>query len=85
MSICDWELALRTAVDAYRNRFPVVVLDEEEHLLHGAETLQAIVDLGIELQCFKVSGVNRKNFEESEWPEVLEAARRVFMKDGFPK
>jgi hypothetical protein len=70
---------------AYSEGQPVVVLDKDEAVLHGVETLKSIVDLEMPLDAAVVRGVPRDYFESSEWPEVLEKARQLFMNDQFPQ
>ena len=77
-------LDLQEAVNAYRHGLPVVVLDRDENLLYGTETLEIIAQTSVSLQCKVIDGIDRIAFEESDWPEILEAARLVFMQNSFP-
>jgi len=94
LSICGREIGggnpeidklLTGAFLAYTEGHPVIVLDEDEAVLHGGETLKSIVDLEMHLDAAVVRGVPRDYFESTPWPEVLEAARQVFMNDQFPQ
>jgi hypothetical protein len=72
--------ALFNALLSYaEKKLPVVVLDEQGNILHGEETLRAIVDTNASLGVLTIEGINRERFEASDWPEMLEAAREVFM------
>ena len=75
---------LGEAVAAYKYGCPVVVLSEENDLLHGEETLKTIKDLGLSLKCRIFKGVPLKYWNDTDWPEILEAARLVFMQGKFP-
>jgi len=50
--------------------------------LHGEETLKAIVDTGVHMECVVISGVSEDDWDDSDWPEALEDARQIFMKHG---
>jgi hypothetical protein len=76
---------LNRAVEAYRNGTPVVVLSDDKGILHGTETLQAIKDTGVAMACLIIEGIPAAQFNETDWPEKLEAARRLFMEDKWPK
>ena len=67
------------ALLAYASGNPVVVLDEGEQALHGEDTLKAIIDTKAPLKAAVLHGIPRRDFEASDWPEVLEAARLNFM------
>jgi hypothetical protein len=69
---------LSLAVAAYEAERPVVVLDEEEHALHGEEFMKSISALDMPMQTAVFRSVPRSYFEASDWPETLEAARQVF-------
>jgi hypothetical protein len=74
-----WQAPLTQAVEAYRRGRPVVVQSSENHLLHGEETLRTIADLDLPLKCFTVQNVPQDKYDASDWPEILEAARRTYM------
>lgn len=50
--------------------------------IHGRETLEVIIHLGTAIECLTIRGVPLDDWNDSDWPEVLEAARLVFMKQG---
>jgi hypothetical protein len=54
-----------------------VILAKDESVLHGAETLQAIIETGVRLDTLVIRGVERRRFEGSDLPEICEAARMV--------
>ena len=78
-------LDLDDAVHEYSEGRAVVVKATDGGVLHGRETLQAIIDTGASLECSVIRDVDREQFEASDWPEILEAARQVFMRDQFPR
>ena len=82
MKLNRGKLDLIGAVEAYAKGSSVVVFDDAGAVLHGRETLELIKSAGIGLDCLVIRDVNSKAFDDSHWPEILEAARRVFMKDG---
>ena len=75
-------LNLDVAVEAYSKGMPVVVCSAEGSVIHGQETLQAMIELGTPLKCATIYEVSVDDWNNSDWPEVLEAARRVFMERG---
>jgi len=75
-------LNLDAAVEAYGRGVPVVVLSTDEDLLHGEETLQVIARLGTALRFLTIRDVSVDDWKNSDWPEVLESARQVFMEEG---
>jgi len=52
-------------------------------VLHGAETLQAIIETGVRLDTLVIRGVERRRFEGSDLPEICEAARIVWLDTRF--
>jgi hypothetical protein len=72
-----------TVVETYRAGSPVIILDENERCLHGNETLQAIIQTGASLKATVIQ-IDRQEFEASDLPEICEAARMVWLEDGFP-
>jgi len=75
---------LKRAFAAYQQGQPVVVLSPGGNVLHGKEDLEAIRDLRIGLQVRIFRGIEEEFFN-SDWPETLEAARQLFMRDAWPK
>src|SRR2546430_2243272 len=73
------ERGLMLALKAYAEGHPVVVFSTEGALLHGEETCRAIVDAGVTLDATAVEDIPKVEFEATDWPEMLEAARRMFM------
>jgi len=78
------ENALHRAVAAYREGHPVVVLSDEGATLHGEDFLRAVRDLSMPLEARVIRGIPKAEFEASDWPEILEAARQVFLKNAWP-
>jgi hypothetical protein len=74
--------AIMEAVTSYSKGTPVVVLSPDESVLHGKDTLKAIVELGCDLQVNIVRDIDRGAFEATDYPEILEAARRVWLERG---
>jgi hypothetical protein len=60
----------------------VVIRSAKGSVLHGQETLEMIKSLGAALECVVIEKVPVADWNDSDWPEVLEAARRVFMEQG---
>jgi hypothetical protein len=56
--------AIMKAVVSYSKGMPVVVLTPDESVLHGEDTLKAIVDLGCGLHVHMVRDIDRAAFEE---------------------
>ena len=76
----------RIAMDAYAKNLPVIVFSNEGSLLHGKEELQAINRSGAELNCTILRRVcSLPEWEASEWPEIFEAARGVWLKGEIPE
>lgn len=76
------KLNLDCAVQAYSEGKPVVVRANDGSLLHGQQTLEAIRSLGTGLECLVVEDISAVDWNNSDWPELLEAAREVFMQRG---
>jgi hypothetical protein len=68
---------LRSAVQAYKEG-PVVVLDEDKGCLHGEDFLDNVITAGITMNAYVVFDIPLDYWNASEWPEILEAARRVY-------
>lgn len=62
----------------------MVVLSDSEGLLHGHETLETVVSLNLPLEATVIVGIPAEEYYNSEWPEILEAARQVFMENKWP-
>jgi hypothetical protein len=75
-------LDLNAAVEAYSKGTPVIVYTPEGGVIHGRETMKVIIDTGAALECVAIHGVSVDDWNNSDWPEVLEAARQVFMQQG---
>lgn len=75
-------LNLDAAIEAYSGGLPVVVLSTDGGPIHGTETLDVITQLGTPMKCLTIHGVPVDDWNNSDWPEVLEAARQVFMEQG---
>ena len=75
-------LSLDHAVRAYAEGHPVIIFENGGGLIHGQETLEVIRATGIQLACVTIRGVPLDDWNNSDWPEMLEAARRVFMQKG---
>lgn len=83
MTYCNrGNINLDAAVAAYSSGVPVIVYSTEKQVLHGRETLEAIVQLGTPLSCAIFEDISVDDWNNSDWPEVLEAARVVCMKQG---
>jgi len=76
-------LNLDAAVEAYSRGVPVIVLStDDKYLLHGRETADMVAQLGTTMKCLMIHDVSGEDWNNSDWLEVLEAARRVFMEKG---
>jgi hypothetical protein len=75
-------LNLDAAVEAYSKGTPVIMYAEGGGVIHGRETLEVITRLGTPLDYVEIHDVSVEDWNNSHWPEVLEAARQVFMKQG---
>ena len=74
---------LDAAVEAYAKGYPVVVFAAGDALVHGKQTLEAIAQLGFGLNTIVIrQPFTVQEFEATDWPEVLEAARHTFMEQG---
>jgi len=76
----EFERVVRDVLSQYRNGMPVIVLSEDEDVLfHGADELQAIISLSMPVQCVVIhTSLSRQQWNDSDLPEICEAARRVF-------
>ena len=75
-------LDLDAALEAYSRGIPVVVISSDKDLLHGRETLEVITSLGAQLECLTIRGISADDWKNSDWPEVLEAARKLLFEQG---
>lgn len=66
---------MRDAFQAYQSGVPVVILDKSGSPIHVREELQSIDRL---TKCFVVRDVHVDQWNASEWPQNLEAARQVY-------
>lgn len=79
------DIKLGLALESYRVGVPVLVQGKDGRILHGAETLRTIKNLGLSLTCLVVSDIDQQEFEDSEWPEKLETAGHCFLKNSSPE
>ena len=70
---------LKRAVQSYRDGIPLVVFDEREQALHGADILETMGSLTAAYAVTVIRGVPHDYFESSAWPTILEAARQEFV------
>ena len=70
---------MQGALGAYKSGRPVVVLGKDETAIHGRDELQAIIDLKMPMECFTIHGIDVDAWNASDWPEILEAARQVYL------
>ena len=75
----EHERKLFLALQAYAEGYPVLIFSDEGVLLHGEETCRAIVDTGVSIDAKDVEDIPKVEFEATDWPDMLEAARRMFM------
>lgn len=69
-----------TAMRAYSKDKPVVVFSASQELLHGAEELKTILGMDVRLECTIIGLPNSaEEWNESDWPELFEAARQLWM------
>jgi hypothetical protein len=69
---------MRDAFQAYQSGRPVAILDKSGSVIHGREELEAIDQLSM-TECFVVRNVDVDQWNASEWPEILEAARQFYL------
>jgi hypothetical protein len=75
-----------------------VTTEAEGHLLHGRQTMEMIqpartasaaaelkIRLNLPLEMVVVRNVPQDLYEATDWPEILEAARQVFMEGKWPE
>jgi hypothetical protein len=81
------ERGFELALEAYRGDRPVVVFSaESKNLLHGAEDLESMKAAQIELTCaVLVIDGTADDWNASDWPEIFEAARRLWLNGKLPQ
>jgi hypothetical protein len=81
------EEGMRLATELYGAGRPVVVFTQGQSvLLHGAETLQAIIGTECPRETSVVElPISLEDWERSDWPEIFEAARQLYLKDELPE
>jgi hypothetical protein len=73
------------AIEAYRKNMPVIVRSAAGDLLHGAEDLRNIVDTQAPLTCTIIRlDISVDDWNASEWPEIFEAARHLWLSEKLP-
>ena len=74
------------ALMSYIEDCPVMIFGSEGTLLHGDETAAMIAGMSkdFRMNCCCVQGINRGEFDSSDWPEMLEAARINWMNGATP-
>jgi hypothetical protein len=70
------------ATKAYKQGFPVVIWAKEGFFVHGEEELKAIARGDCAVPVVNIYGVDASRWNESDCPEVVEAARRVYFLGG---
>ena len=78
-----YEEALIDALLQYADGYPVVIRDRDGGILHGRESLESLIALDMPLTAVVVSGIPVEEWNASEWPERLEAARQLFMQGAL--
>ncbi len=85
------ELALFQALLLYAEGVAVIILVNDDYLMHGRETCELIVGPpaieGIKARVMHLKGDTEAihdafNAEDCDWPEMLGAARKIFMERG---
>jgi hypothetical protein len=69
---------MRDAFQAYQSGKPVVIMNKSGGVIHGIEELAAVGHL-TSAECFVVRNVDVDQWNASEWPDVLQAAREVYL------
>jgi hypothetical protein len=64
--------------EGYRSGKPVIVLSNEGKVLHGRKELEACVRSGTSVSTAVIRGIKAEEWAMSDWPETMEAARRVY-------
>src|ERR1700757_2775074 len=62
---------------SYIEDHPVMIFGSDGTLLHGHETAKMIAGMSgdFRMNCYCVYGINTHEFDSSDWPALLEAAR----------
>jgi hypothetical protein len=68
----------RAINEGYRSGKPVIVLSNEGKVLHGRKELEACVRSGTSVSTAVIRGIKVEEWNKSDWPEAMEAARRVY-------
>ena len=77
MQNLEFENAMAKALETYRiGEHPVVILSTDSGVIHGRKFLEAVVDLNVPMDAKVIFGIDVDQWNSSEWPEILEAARR---------
>jgi hypothetical protein len=69
---------IRAIKEGYRAGKPVIVLSNEGKVLHGREELEACVRSGRCVTSAVIRGIKAEEWNKSDWPETMEAARKVY-------
>ena len=74
------------ALMSYIDACPVMIFGSDGTLLHGQETAKMIAGMSEDfgMNCCCVYGINPHEFDSSDWPELLEAARINWMNGEAP-
>jgi hypothetical protein len=85
MSELSYQEGMQLATETYSRGLPVIVFSVNEELLHGVEDLKAILALNAPLEAHIIRLDNTvEDWNESQWPEIFEAARRLWLQDKLP-
>ena len=81
----DVNVGMQIAHEAYSTGRPVIVFSTEGRVLHGVDELKAIVDTEVGMECEVIRpDISQSQWNESDWPEIFEAARRLWLSDELP-
>jgi hypothetical protein len=74
------------ALMSYIEDRAVMIFGSDESLLHGHETAKMIAGMSrdFSMNCWCVYGINPQEFDSSDWPELLAAARINWIKGATP-
>jgi len=85
MSELSYQEGMQLATETYSRGLPVIVFSVNEELLHGVEDLKGILALNAPLEAHIIRLDNTvEDWNESQWPEIFEAARRLWLQDKLP-
>ena len=79
-SNAEFTQSMLDAFRAYQSGKPVIILDKSGSAIHGKAKLEAIDDSTLQ-ECFLVRDVDVDQWNASEWPDILEATRQVYLID----